>query len=276
MQNRFNFPDLGFGLGLRAPHYDAILSDRPNVGWFEIITENFIGAHTGYRDFLADLRADYPFVMHGVSLSIGSTDPLDRDYLKRLKSFADFLAPAWVSDHLCFTGVQGKNTHDLLPVPYTEDALRHIANRVRQVQDILERPLVLENPSTYIAFNGQTLSEAEFIAALADEADCALLLDVNNVHVSAFNHGLDARAYIDAIPAHRIAQIHLAGHKDCGHYKIDTHDREVPDAVWDLYRYTIAAKGFHPTMIEWDDAIPAFPVLLAELDKARACVMEDA
>jgi uncharacterized protein (UPF0276 family) len=267
--NDFDFPDLGFGLGLRAPHYDAILTSRPDVGWFEIISENFIGAHQGYRDFLADLRSDYPFVMHGVSLSIGSTDPLDRDYLARLKSFADFLTPAWVSDHLCFTGVQGRNTHDLLPVPYTEEALLHIAARIRQVQDILERPLVLENPSTYIAFDGQTLSEPEFIASLAHEADCALLLDVNNVHVSAFNHGLDARAYIDAIPARRIAQIHLAGHKDCGDYKIDTHDREVPDAVWDLYRYTLAAKGFHSTMIEWDDAIPEFSVLLAELDKAQ-------
>lgn len=270
MVSRFPFPELGFGLGLRAPHYDDILRERPKqVGWFEIISENFMDAHAGYKSFLADLRADYPFVMHGVSLSIGSTDALNRDYLKKLKALADFLQPAWVSDHLCFTGVMGKNTHDLLPVPYTEEALKHIAGRIRQVQDALERPLVLENPSSYIAFNGSTLGEPEFIAALADEADCALLLDVNNVHVSAFNHGLDAKAYIDTIPAERIAQIHLAGHKDCGDYKIDTHDREVTQDVWDLYAYAVKSKGMKSTMIEWDEAIPPFATLVAELEKAR-------
>jgi len=269
MRNRFELPDLGFGLGLRAPHYDDILREKPELSWFEIISENFLHAHAGYKDFLSELRRDYAFVMHGVSLSIGSTDPLNKEYLTRLKALADFLQPAWVSDHLCFTGVLGKNTHDLLPVPYTEEALKHIAARVRQVQEVLERPLVLENPSSYVSFAGSTLSEPEFLAALAQEADCALLLDVNNVYVSAFNHGIDAKSYIDTIPADRIVQIHLAGHKDCGEYKIDTHDREVPDAVWELYRYTIAAKGQVSTMVEWDENIPSFETLYAELQKAK-------
>lgn len=270
--NRFNLPNLGYGLGLRSAHYDDYLEHRPKLGWLEIISENFIDAHQGYRDFLAELRQDYQFAMHGVSLSIGSTDPLNRDYLAKIKNLADFLEPAWISDHLCFTGVLGKNTHDLLPVPYTEEALTHIASRIRQVQDFLERPILLENPSTYITFDGSTLEEHEFIATLAEEADCALLLDVNNVVVSAFNHGTDVKAYIDAIPADRVVQIHLAGHTDKEDYKIDTHDRAVSDAVWDLYRYTIQTKGPKSTMIEWDEKVPTFDVLYAEIQKAKTLV----
>lgn len=269
MNNRFNIPNLGFGLGLRAPHYDEILKKRPNIDWFEIISENFIDAHQGYKDFLAELRQDYPFVMHGVSLSIGSTDPINKEYLSKLKNLADFIQPIWVSDHLCFTGVMGVNTHDLLPVPYTDEALKHIASRIRIVQEILERPLILENPSSYIEFKGSSMSEPEFISLLANEADCGLLLDINNIYVSAFNHGLDAKEYIDTIPADRIVQIHLAGHKDCGDYKIDTHDREVTDEVWQLYAYTIATKGKKSTMVEWDEHIPEFATLLAEVEKAR-------
>lgn len=274
MTNTFSLPDIGFGLGLRAPHYDDYLKSRPKLGWLEIISENFIDAHQGYHDFLAELRQDYQFAMHGVSLSIGSTDPINRVYLDKIKNLADFLQPAWISDHLCFTGVQGINTHDLLPVPYTEEALTHIAERIRMVQDTLERPLLLENPSTYITFDGSVMDEHDFIAELACEADCALLLDVNNVVVSAFNHGLDAETYIDAIPAERIVQIHLAGHTDKDDYKIDTHDREVSSEVWDLYRYTIQTKGFKSTMIEWDENIPTFDTLYAEIDKAKQLVSD--
>ncbi|MDE3036938.1 MAG: DUF692 domain-containing protein [Pseudomonadota bacterium] len=270
MVNRFGFSDLGFGLGLRAPHYDTILEQKPkDVDWFEIISENFIEAHQGYRQFLADLRVDYPIVMHGVSLSIGSTDPLNVGYLKKLKALADFLQVPWLSDHLCWTGIEGKNTHDLLPVPYTEKALKHIVKRVRQVQDTLERPLVLENPSSYVTFADSSMPEWEFMAWLAKDADCGILLDVNNVYVSAFNHRFDARQYIDAIPAERIVQIHLAGHDHRGTHIIDTHDNYVIDAVWDLYAYTLQRKGLVSTMVEWDDNIPAFDVLLAEIGKAR-------
>lgn len=271
MTNRFGYPDLGFGLGLRAPHYDLILKERPKaVDWFEIISENFIEAHQGYRDFLADLRRDYPLVMHGVSLSIGSADALNRDYLKKLKALADFLNPAWVSDHLCWTGVHGKNSHDLLPMPYTEAALTHVVARIKEAQDALGRRIVLENPSTYVEFKASSMPEWEFLSRMAEEGDCGLLLDVNNVYVSAFNHGYDAKKYIDAIPADRIVQIHLAGHKHCGTHIIDTHDSRVINEVWELYRHTVAAKGRISTLVEWDDHIPEFDVLLSELDKARA------
>ncbi len=276
MTNIFNLPHLGYGLGLRAPHYEDILRERPDLGFFEIISENFIHAHAGYKDFLSELRQDYPFVMHGVSLSIGSTDPINQEYLHKLKNLADFLQPEWISDHLCFTGREGINTHDLLPIPYTEEALKHIAARVQIVQEILERPLVLENPSSYIDFHGSTLGEAEFIAELAKETNCGLLLDVNNVYVSAFNHGFDAKKYIDMIPTEHIVQIHLAGHKDYPDYKIDTHDRKVPDEVWELYAYTTAQKGQISTMVEWDEDIPPFAELLAEIEKAKLFIQAKA
>ena len=264
------YSKLGFGLGLRAEHYDTILKDRPKtVDWFEIISENFMEAHKGYWDFLADLRADYPMVTHGVSMSIGSTDPINHDYLKKLKALADFVDTPWISDHLCWTGVHGKNTHDLLPVPYTEASLAHVTEKIRKVQDVLKRPVIIENPSSYLEFAQSDISEWEFLTRMAEGADCGLLLDVNNVYVSAFNHGFDAKTYIDAIPAERIAQIHLAGHKHCGTHIIDTHDNHVIDEVWELYRYTIRSKGMVSTMIEWDENIPEFNVLSSELDKAR-------
>lgn len=270
MTNRFAYPHLGFGLGLRAAHYDEILADRPkSIDWFEIISENFLEAHQGYWEFLADLRRDYPIVMHGVSLSIGSTDPLNVRYLEKLKALADFLDVPWLSDHLCWTGINGKNTHDLLPVPTNEASLKHITQRVREVQDRLERRIILENPSSYVEFNSSDIPEHEFLARLAEDADCGLLLDINNVHVSAFNHGFDARAYIDAIPADRIVQIHLAGHQHNGTHIIDTHDDHVTDDVWNFYAHTIATKGPITTMVEWDDHIPTLDVLTAELDKAR-------
>ncbi len=270
MGNRFAFPALGFGLGLRAPYYDMILEQRPKgVDFFEIISENFMDSHQGYRDFLSDLRRDYVFVMHGVSLSIGSTDPLNQAYLKKIKNLAGFLGVAWVSDHVCWTGVAGKNSHDLLPVPYTEEALAHMVSRIRHVQDVLERPIVLENPSSYVSFAASQMSECEFLARMSEEADCGLLLDVNNVHVSGFNHGFDTRAYISGLPAERIVQIHLAGHKHYGTHIIDTHDSAVTDEVWALYAHALAHAGQVSTLVEWDDHIPEFPVLLAELEKAR-------
>lgn len=268
--NKFNYPYLGYGLGLRASHYDTILAQRPkNVDWFEIISENFIEAHKGYWDFLSELRRDYRVVMHGVSMSVGSTDPLNLEYLNKLKKLADFLEVPWLSDHLCWTGINGKNSHDLLPVPYTEEALRHISARIRQAQDILGRHIVLENPSTYLEFNASTIAEWEFMARLSEDADCGLLLDVNNVYVSAFNHNYDAKKYIDAVPKNRIIQIHLAGHKNLGSHIIDTHDNHVIDEVWQLYEYTISRFGNISTMVEWDDNIPEFSELAAELDKAR-------
>jgi len=271
MENRFAYPDIGFGLGLRSPHYDTILEHRPKkIDWFEIISENFMEAHKGYWDFLADLRRDYPMVMHGVGMSIGSTDCLNLDYLKKLKALADFLQPPWLSDHLCWTGVHGKNTHDLLPVPYTEESLRHIVERIKKVQDILGRRILLENPSIYLEFTVSGITEWDFLARMSEDADCGLLLDVNNVYVSAFNHGYDAKKYIDAIPSDRVVQIHLAGHKNYGTHIIDTHDAHVLDDVWKLYEYTIATKGKVSTMVEWDDNIPAWDVLVAELEKARS------
>lgn len=269
MGNRFNFPHLGFGLGLRTPHYEQVLRDLPKVDWFEIISENFIEAHPGYWQFLADLRAHYPLAMHGVSLSIGSTDPLNVHYLKKLKQLADFIQPAWVSDHLCWTGMGHLNTHDLLPLPYTQETLAHVASRIRQVQEVLERPLVLENPSSYLQFNDSSMSEHAFLAALLEEADCALLLDVNNVYVSARNHGFEARDYIRAMPKDRVVQIHLAGHRDFGTHIIDTHDGPVIDPVLELYRFTLAQLGPVSTMVEWDENIPPFDTLLAELEKVR-------
>jgi uncharacterized protein (UPF0276 family) len=268
--------NIGFGLGLRAPHYSSILETRPKqVDWFEIISENFLEAHQGYWDFLADLRADYPIIMHGVSMSIGSTDPLNFEYLAKLKKLADFLEVPWLSDHLCWTGINNKNTHDLLPVPYTEEALNHIVSRIKQAQDFLGRQLVLENPSTYLEFKNSNISEWDFIIAMLEQADCKLLLDVNNVYVSAYNHGYDAKKYIDAIPGRRITQIHLAGHNNFGTHIIDTHDDHVTDAVWDLYSHTIKTKGNFSTMVEWDEKIPEFPTLIAELNKARNFATDD-
>jgi uncharacterized protein (UPF0276 family) len=262
--------NLGFGLGLRAPHYDVFLKERPkSVNWLEIISENTIHAHPGYWKMLADLRHDYAFVMHGVSLSIGSTDALNAEYLKSLRKLADYLEVSWVSDHLCFTGVNNINTHDLLPIPYIEEALTHLIPRIHKVQDALGRNLVLENASSYLEFNGSTINEPEFLHALHKATGCGILLDVNNVYVSSFNHGWDAKAYIDTMPAEAIVQYHLAGHTNKGSHLIDTHDDHVVDEVWELFKYTLETKGAKSTMIEWDADIPAFDVLEAELTKAK-------
>jgi uncharacterized protein (UPF0276 family) len=262
-------PPLGFGLGLRTVHYEEILADHPDVDWFELLSENYLVPGGKPLHYLDRIRADYPVVMHGVSLSIGSSDPLDRDYLRALKALADRVSPHWISDHLCWTGVSGRNTHDLLPLPYTEEALDQVVGRVREVQDFLGRRIVLENVSTYVSYKDSELTEWEFLAEVAHRADCSILLDVNNIYVSAYNHGFDADAYLAGIPAERVQQIHLAGHSNCGDHIIDTHDADVIDPVWDLYAKAIARLGPVSTMIERDDHIPPLAELVSELDRAR-------
>jgi uncharacterized protein (UPF0276 family) len=264
----------GFGLGLRPEHYRDFIERRPAVDWLEVISENYMVPGGKPLHFLDAIRRDIPMVMHGVSLSIGGTDPLDLAYLRELKALADRIEPGWISDHLCWTGVDHHNLHDLLPLPCTEAALRHLAVRIAQVQDVLGRRLVLENVSSYVSFAADEMGEAEFIAELLKRSDCQLLLDVNNVYVSSVNHGFDARAFIDAMPAERVVQIHLAGHQDHGDHLIDTHDAPVCEAVWSLYGYTLRRLGPVPTMIERDDHIPPLDELLAELGRARAIAGE--
>ena len=264
------YPALGFGLGLRVDHYDAILAGDPPVDWFEVLTENYLvpgGKPLAYLDRFA---ARYPLVMHGVSLSIGSSAPLDLDYLRRLKALATRVQPKWISDHLCWTGVAGRNVHDLLPLPYTQEALDNVIERVRTVQDLLGGRILLENVSSYVEFRDSRLTEWEFLAAVADGADCLILLDVNNIYVSSVNHEFDPLDYLNGIPAGRVQQIHLAGHENHGDYLIDTHDHPVPDPVWELYAQALARFGAVSTMIERDDHIPPLAELTAELDQARA------
>jgi len=270
MPNRWNFADLGIGVGLRTVHFPHILSQKPAVDWFEVLSENFMA--TGGRPlYVLDQVAErYPVALHGVSLSIGSTDPVDFDYLRRLKDLARRTRAHWVSDHLCWTGVLGRNTHDLLPMPYTEAALRHVVARVRTISDFLERPLVLENPSSYVEFAASTMPEWEFMARMAEDADCGLLLDVNNVYVSSFNHGFDPRAYVAAIPADRVVQYHLAGHTHKGTHILDTHSDHAVDEVWELFRLSCLRTGAVATLYEWDEDVPDFETVHAEARKAAA------
>jgi uncharacterized protein (UPF0276 family) len=264
----------GFGLGLRTDHYQDFLRQRQPVDWLEVISENYMVPGGKPLHFLDRIRADYPMVMHGVSLSIGGADPLDMDYLRELRALARRIEPGWISDHLCWTGVDHTNLHDLMPMPYTEASLRHLADRVSQVQDSLGRRLVLENVSSYLRYAADEMNEWEFIAELTRRTDCLLLLDVNNVFVSSVNHKFDPRRYIDAMPAERVAQIHMAGHEDHGDYVIDTHDHPIRAEVFELYRYTLARVGQVPTMIERDDNIPALPELLDELAVLRGIAGE--
>lgn len=262
-------PFLGFGLGLRPQHYQDFLHGAPPVDWLEIISENYMVPGGRPLAMLEKLRARYPIVMHGVSMSIASTAPPDLAYLDSLKALADRFEPAWISDHLCWTGVHGVNLHDLLPIPYTAEALDHVAARVHLVQEKLGRQLTLENVSTYVSFEDSEMAEWEFLAALTRRTGCWLLLDVNNVYVSAFNHGYDPHLFLQGIPADRVVQFHLAGHSDMGTYIIDTHDAEVCDAVWDLYAAALRRFGRVSTMIERDDNIPPLAGLLPEIERAR-------
>ncbi len=257
-------------MGLRANHYETILTEKPAIDWFEIITENYFTLSGKPLYYLEKIRESYPVVMHGVSMSIGSTDPLNWDYLHQVKRLANHIQPCFVSDHLCWTGIQGKNTHDLLPLPYTEEAIQHVVDRIQQVQDFLGRQILIENVSSYVTYQQSVMTEWEFIHEILRRADCFLLLDVNNVYVSSVNHHFDPLHYIKSLPRDRIYQIHLAGHANRGDYIIDTHDSQIVDAVWDLYAETLRHHGRISTMIERDDNIPPLSDLLAELNYARS------
>ncbi|MFT5502746.1 MAG: hypothetical protein ACI845_003701 [Gammaproteobacteria bacterium] len=271
MTKNFNKPYLGFGLGLRAEHYQDILERRPkNIDWLEILSENYMVEGGKPLYFLDAIREYYPMVMHGVSMSLGSTDPINFDYLKDLKNLIDRIQPEWISDHLCWTGVDQKNMHDLLPLPYTETAVQHVADHISRVQDYLGRQMLIENLSSYITYVEDSMMEWEFLSAIAKRADCFLLLDVNNIYVSSYNHNFDPLDYLNGIPVDRVWQHHLAGHTNDGNLIIDTHDQDIIDPVWALYEET--AKRFGPvsTMIERDGNIPPLDQVLQELDRARA------
>ncbi len=262
-------PRLGHGVGLRREHFSRVLEAPTQVDWFEVISENFMVEGGRPREVLERVRERYPVVLHGVSLSIGTVDPLREDYLQQLVRLIEWVEPAWVSDHLCWTGVGGHNAHDLLPLPFTEETLAHVARRVQAVQERLRRPIALENVSSYLQFADSSVPEWEFLAELSLRTGCGILLDVNNVYVSARNHGFEAKDYIDAIPLERVWQIHLAGHTDKGTHLLDTHSAPVCDEVWALYRRAVARLGAVPTLIEWDEAIPDWERLEAEATRAR-------
>jgi len=268
-------PRLGYGIGLRTVHYPYLLQNRPPVDWFEIISENYMDSRGRPRYVLEQLAERYPIVMHGVSLSIGSTDPLDFAYLGKLRRLAADVNARWVSDHICWTGAASRNTHDLLPLPFHEESLRHVAERVRIVQDFLERPLILENPSSYVTFADSTMPEWEFVSRLVEETNCRLLLDVNNVYVSAVNHDFDPEEYLRSIPLERVVQVHLAGHTNLGTHLIDTHDGRVADPVWDLYRLAHRLGCRASTLLEWDAEIPDLPTVHHEVLKAKSLVAEE-
>lgn len=262
-------PNLGLGLGLRHTHFQHILNNNPKVDWFEIISENFMYSHGKPRHIIRQIAEQYPVVMHGVSMSIGSTDALNMEYLKSLKNLANEIKPKWISDHLCWTGINGANSHDLLPLPLHEKSLTHVANRIERVQEYLQRPLIIENPSSYVTFKESTIAEAEFLKLLVEKTGCGLLLDVNNVYVSCFNSGDDPVKYIETIPHKAVVQMHLAGHQHCGTHIIDTHDRAVTKDVWELFSLAWKKTGGVATLLEWDGNIPPFDACLAELHKAK-------
>jgi uncharacterized protein (UPF0276 family) len=262
-------PFLGFGLGLRTQHYEEILNGNPPIDWFEVISENYMLPGGQPLRMLDRIRERYPVVMHGVSLSIASTAPPNFEYLRELRDLARRVEPKWISDHLCWTGVHGKNLHDLLPIPYTNEALDHVVSRVELVQDYLGRAIVLENVSTYLQFNNSEMTEWEFLGELSRRSGCWLLFDVNNVYVSAFNHGYDPNAFLQGIPADRVVQFHMAGHSHMGTHIIDTHDHPVCEDVWDLYVAALKRFGRVSTMIERDDNIPRLDELIIEVNRTR-------
>lgn len=274
VQPRLGYPNLGLGVGLRTVHFQHVLERQPDVDWFEIISENFIDSQGRPRHVLDQIAERYPIVMHGISLSIGSTDPLNIPYLHKLKKLAGEINARWISDHLCWTGVAGVNSHDLLPMPLNEQSLAHVIRRINIVQDVIERPLVLENPSSYVTFTDSTMDEWEFITRMSQATDCGLLLDVNNVYVSAFNHDLDPEQFIRGLPHERVVQFHLAGHSNYVTHLIDTHDGHVIDPVWKLYALAHELTGGVSTLLEWDAKIPPFEELHAEVLKARRFMNE--
>jgi hypothetical protein len=266
-RQRHRIPDLGVGVGFRAPHAEKILREKPPMDWFEIISENFMIDAPRSRAEIDQLAAAYRVVPHGVSMSIGGE--LDEEYLRRLKALVKRLDPPWCSDHLCWSGADGVDVHDLLPLPYTREAMEHVIERVKRVQGTLEVPFALENVSSYLTYRHSAMKEHEFLSEIAEKADCGILLDVNNVFVSAFNHKLQAEEFIDGVPADRVVQIHLAGHSDKGTYLLDTHSDHVREEVWALYRRAVQRLGKVTTLIEWDVDVPEWEVLSAEADQAR-------
>jgi uncharacterized protein (UPF0276 family) len=266
---RLGLPNLGLGVGLRSAHFPYLEANRPDVDWFEVIPENFMDSQGRARAMLDLIASRYPVVVHGVSMSIGSTDRLDLDYVRCVKRLAEEVDARWVSDHVCWTGVLGVNTHDLVAIPFTEESLAHVVSRVRAAQEVLERPLVLENPSTYVTYTASSMTEWEFLARMAEDADCGLLVDVNNVYVSSVNHDFDALEYLRALPAERVVQMHLAGHTHHGSHIVDSHDRPVADEVWRLYAHAVELIGPVSTLLEWDEELPPFPEVHAEILKAR-------
>ncbi len=261
--------DLGHGIGLRSKHYGRFLEERPAVDWVEAISENHLAPGGRPNAVLEKVRRDLPVVLHGVSLAIGSVDPIDARHLKALRELVHRIEPAYVSDHLCWGRHQGRYAHDLLPLPFTEEALELVIDRVRTVQDVLQRQILLENVSSYLQFEESTMTEWEFLRRIAEGADCGILLDVNNIYVSAKNHGFDPLDYLAGVPADRVGQFHLAGHSDKGSYLLDTHDGEVPDPVWELYRAALRRFGRVPALVEWDDHIPPLEEVVAQSALAR-------
>lgn len=268
-RSRHHLTDLGVGVGFRAPHAETIFASWPSMDWFEILSDNYLVDGGRPLEHLDALRARYPVVPHGVSLSVGGTDPFDASYVSRLATLFRRIEPRWFSDHLCFVGVGGTVVHDLLPLPHTREAIDHVVERIRRVQGTFERPFVVENVSSYVTYPSSAMPEWEFLATIAERADCGILFDCNNVYVSSRNHGFDADAYVDAMPADRIVQIHLAGHTDKGTHLLDTHSDHVKDDVWRLYERTIRRTGPVSTLVEWDEDIPSWDVLAAEAAKAR-------
>ncbi len=265
-----SFPYLGHGIGLRSVHFPEIGEGRVKVDWFEAISENFMIRGGRPLRILEQARCLAPVALHGVSLSIGSTDPLSDEYLDELSALADRVDPAWISDHLCWGSVGGHYAHDLLPLPYTEEALAHVVARLDRVQQRLGRQMLIENVSSYLTYAHSAMPEWEFLSEVARRSDCGILLDVNNVYVSAMNHGFDPFTYLDGIPVDRIGQIHVAGHSNEGTHLLDTHDAPVRSEVWELYRKVVARVGRVSTLVEWDEHIPAWSELIAEAERARS------
>ncbi|MGB3915926.1 DUF692 domain-containing protein [Thiothrix litoralis] len=268
LNTTINHPVSGCGVGLRPQHIDQITDTKPAIPWLEILTDNYLLPGSVQQDYLFEIAEHYPLTFHGVGMSLGSTDPLNSEYFKRVKALVERVNPAWVSDHLCWTSVHGLVTHDLIPLPYTEETIRHAASRIRQAQDMLGRRLVIENVSSYLQYQQSTMSEWDFLCAVAEEADCHILLDVNNIYVSACNHDFAPLDYLNAIPVERVQEIHLAGYEDRGTHLLDTHGYPVSDAVWELYAQAIQRLGAIPTLIEWDNNVPELGTLLTEARKA--------
>jgi uncharacterized protein (UPF0276 family) len=268
MSDDTNNAILGCGIGLRFSHIDQILNERPAIPWLEVLSDNYLVEGSVQQDYLLEVAEYYPLVMHGVGLSLGSVDPLNMNYLQRLKALADKIDPAWISDHLCWSAVHGVHTHDLIPLPYTQSTIEHVAARIRQVQDFLGREVIIENVSSYLQYKDSVMTEWEFISEVVEKADCGLLLDINNIYVSARNHDFEPETYLYGVPGGRVRQLHLAGFEDRGTHLLDTHGYPISEPVWALYEKALQKLGAVPTLIEWDNNIPSLEILLAEADKA--------